>query len=226
MRLTRLLVVVLLVASVAGPAAAEDGRIHPNLRTERVWFHCADAVKVQNAAYAQKKVPTWDASAPTQSVQQGAGCGYFENAAGGWLGPNETTLDSVWEGSFTGNVDSLTVELHSIHASAARATGPYVFRANLVIDGVEYLDQDGPQFEVKPVPSSTRLSEMMSFTVTGLGLDSEDGDGQKVRRFRLVIRSVNEEQSAWVWDTTEVPSGLTFNPATPAAVTRTARPPK
>ena len=222
----RVLAVIALVLAIAAPAAAEHGDIHPTLRTERVFFHCAGPVKAQNATYALGTAPTWDATAPTQSVQQGAGCGYFENAVGGYLGSNETTLDSIFEGSFTGNVDSVTVELHAIHASTSRATGPYILRANLFVDGVDVVDQDAPQIEVTPIPSSTRLSEMLRFTVTGIGLKTEDGDGSQSRRFRLVVRSVMEEQSAWVWDTTEVPSGLTFNPATPEPAKAVGRPPK
>jgi hypothetical protein len=216
----RLLLALVLAVALAAPVAAE---MAPTLRTERTWFHCAGAAKVQNAEYAQRNVPTWNTIAPAQSVQQGAGCGYFENAGGGYLGPNETTLDSIWEGSFAGNLDSLTIELHNIHASAARASGPFLLRANLLIDGVDVINPDAPQIEVTPVPSSSRLSEMLRFTVTGIGLRSEEGDGQQVRRVRLIIRSLSEEQSAWVWDTTEVPAGLTFNPAAPEAVTLTAR---
>ena len=217
----RLLLVLALVLAVAAPAVAVT---EPTLRTERTWFHCAGTAKVQNAEYAQRNVPSWTTTAPAQSVQQGAGCGYYENAGGGYLGSNETTLDSIWEGSFTGNLDSITMELHNIHASAARATGPFKLRANLLVDGVDVLDPDAPQIEVAPVPSSTKLSEMLRFTVTGIGLRTEEGDGQQVRRIRLIIRSLSEEQSAWVWDTTEVPAGLTFNPAAPEAVKVPARP--
>ena len=220
----RLLLVLALVLAVAAPAVADTAETPPTLRTERTWFHCAGTAKVQNAEYAQRNVPSWTTAAPTQSVQQGAGCGYYENAGGGYLGPNETTLDSIWEGNFTGNLDSITVELHNIHASAARTGGTFKLRANLLVDGVDVLDPDAPQIEVVPVPSSTKLSEMLRFTVTGIGMRTEEGDGQRVRRIRLIVRSLSEEQSAWVWDTTEVPAGLTFNPAAPEAVKVPARP--
>lgn len=216
---TRLLVAVLMLLAVAMPASADHIGIHPTVRNERVFFHCADAVKLQNAAFAQGNVPGWNRTAPTQSVQAGAGCGYYENAGGAYLGPNRTTLDSEWEGTFTGNVDSITVELHNIHVSAARAGGPFLARVTLLIDGKEVFN--GPEtgdLRITPVPSATRLSEKMTFTLTKIGLLTEDGDGEQVRRFRLVMRSLSEEQSAWVWDTTEVPAGLTFNPAAPEAL--------
>jgi hypothetical protein len=213
----------LALVSLAPPVMAEDGganaEIHPTVRTERTYFHCVGPAKVQNVAFAQGSVPGWNTTAPTQSVQAGAGCGYYENAGGAWLGPNRTTLDSEWEGTFTGNVDSITVELHNIHVSAARATGPFLARLNLLIDGVEVFN--GPatgDLRMTPVPSATKLSEKMTFTLTRVGLLTEDGDGTRVRTFRLVMRSLSEEQSAWVWDTTEVPAGLTFNPIVPEAV--------
>lgn len=214
-----------LVASLLAvvPAAAEHGDVHPTARNERAYFHCAGAVKVQNVALAQGTIPTWSTQAPSQSVQQGAGCGYYENAAGGYLGGSRSTLDAVWSGTFSGNVDSITVELHTIDVAASRVAGPYLLRANLFVDGVDVLDPDAPQIEVTPVPSETRLSERLSFTVTGIGLLTEDGDGTQERRYELVIRSLMEEQSAWVWDTTEVPAGVTFNPVGPEPVVVPAR---
>lgn len=207
----------LLVLLLGAVPAAGEVQIDPTLRTERVYFHCVGPVKAQNVALGQGTIPSWSVEAPTQSVQQGAGCGYYENAVGGYAGANRTTLDAVWAGTFDGNVDSVTVELHNIAVAASRATGPFKLRANLFIDGVDVIDPDAPQIEIAPVPSDTHVSEELSFTVTGLGLLDEDGDGSQTRQFELVIRSLSEEQSAWVWDTTEVPAGLTFNPAEPAA---------
>ena len=212
------MVPVVVLLTLSAPAAAEHGDIHPTTRSQRTYFNCAGPVKAQNVAYAQGTVPGWDTTAPTTSVTAGGGCGYFENAVGGWLGNTETTLDSIWEGTFTGNVDSITVELHSIYAAAARVSGPYILRASLFIDGVDVINPDNPQISVAPVPSSTRLSEKLSFTLSGIDLLTEDGDGTTQRTFRLIIRSVGEEQSAWVWDTTEVPAGLTFNPDTPESL--------
>lgn len=217
MRLFRLCTAVAVLLALAVPASADHGEVHPTFRGERVYFHCADQVKVQNAAYAQKKVPSWNTTAPAQSFTAGAGCGYYENAVGGWLGANETTLDSAWEGTFSGNVDSITVELHNLGVTASRATRSHEMRFSLFIDGKQVnTDRDG--VTVTPVTSSTRASERVSFTIAGIGLNAEGGDGTLSRRFRLVARSLSEQQSAWVWDATEVPAGLTFNPATPEPV--------
>jgi hypothetical protein len=212
--------VLLALLVAAPPALATSPTEPPALRTERVWFHCAGQVPVQNVPFATGQVPGWDTTAPTRSVQSGAGCGWYENAGGAWLGPNRTTLDAEWEGTFRGNVDSLTVELHDVHVSAARATGVFLARATLLVDGKEHLNTgEGGDLRLTPVPSQTRLSERMTFTLAGLDLDDEPGTGSTVRRYRLVLRSLMEEQSAWVWDATEVPSGITFNPAAPEAVT-------
>ena len=218
MRLSRILTVVGLVIAAALPATATEQPVAATLRAEREFFTCAEAAKVQNVAMAEGRLPTWSSTPPAQSVTAGGGCGYFENAAGAYAGPNRTTLDSEWQGTFAGNVDSLTVELHNIYAGAARATGPFIVRANLFVDGVEVFGADAADIRMTPVPSATRASEKMSFTFTGLQLLTEEGDGSQVRTYKLIIRSVNEEQSGWVWGATEVPAGVTFNPAAPEAV--------
>jgi hypothetical protein len=218
----RLLAAVTAVLAVAAPASATHGGIHPTLRTERAFFACAGDVKVQNAVLALGTIPTWDLTPPTASVTQGAGCGYYENAVGPYLGANRTTLDAEWQGAFRGNIDSLTVDLHNIHVSTARATGVYPLRLSLFIDGRNVL-ADAPDLQISPVPTSSGAAVRMTFTVTGIGLKGEDGDGTQERTFRLVARSHGEQQSAWVWDTTEVPSGLTFNPGQPSGTVIAAR---
>lgn len=110
-------------------------------------------------------------------------------------------------------------------------------RVRLLIDGEELLTNAGRNAVVTPVLSSTGASEYLEFSITNLGfandvldangnvvdvntggLAKEDGDGTAERSVMLVLDSaVAEQASGWVWDTTEVPSGITFNPPTLAA---------
>jgi hypothetical protein len=47
------------------------------------------------------------------------------------------------------------------------------------------------------------------------GFASEDGDGTTEHSIVVSIDSATATQNAfWAWDTTEVPSGISFNPAT------------
>jgi hypothetical protein len=75
-----------------------------------------------------------------------------------------------------------------------------------------------------PVVSSTQASSLYEFTITGLPYVTEEGDGVKKRTIVLNVAAASEPLMAWVFDTTEVPSGLTFNPAAPAAVAVAAAP--
>ncbi len=43
---------------------------------------------------------------------------------------------------------------------------------------------------------------------------TEDGDGTQQRKITLVLGSFTEIQGLWVWDSTDAPSGITFNPET------------
>ena len=179
---------VVLVLALAGPAAADHGDIHPVLRNERTWFRCTGATKLQNASVAQGQIPSRTTTAPAQSVQQGAGCGFYDNILA-VTNATGTVTGAVWEGTFTGNLDALTV------------------------DGVErYAGDVAAAF----TDSSTRASESTTFTFQRLRYLTEDGAGEVERTVRMQVESYNETQSAWVFDTTEVPAGIEFNPAKPS----------
>jgi hypothetical protein len=209
--LLRAAVLAVLAVSLAIPAQADHGGIHPTLRTEKTYFHCAGPVKVQNVYVAQGTIPSWNATAPTQSVQQGAGCGYYENLAAGGTG----AFTAVWEGTFTGNLDTLTVELHRLGTTHG-ATLPNRLATVVTIDGVSVFTGDA---NITPTESASGASSMAKFSLRRLNLKTEDGDGTQERTIRVSLDSYNETQSAWVWDTTDVPAGITFNPASLAGST-------
>ena len=205
-----LMVAFLLVGSAAG---AEP--IPPSFRSERVYFHCS-GTKAANADQLQGTAPSWNTTAPTQSVQSGAGCGAAD--ATGLAGTTPVNpYDGAWQGTFTGNVKSLTVEAHMIYVGAARAAGVVGAQVRLAIDGTEVIPAANRLVRVTPVKSSSGASEMIRFTITGLEqfTEPEEGDGATERTFNLTLHSQYVDQNplvAWVFDTTEVPSGITFNP--------------
>lgn len=192
-----------LVVALAVPATADHGDIHPTARLEQTYFHCAGDVKVQNVSAAQGTLPSWDTNAPTQSVQDGAGCGYYENIFSGGTG----VFTSVWEGTFTGNLNAMTVELHRLLPMSGVSTTLVI--GIVEIDGVEVFNGD---IRLQPVESASGASNVSKFSLRNLKFMTEDGEGTTERSVRISIDSYNEQQSAWVWDTREVPSGITFNP--------------
>ena len=226
---------------LAVPAGAEE-IIVPELATLPTYFHCTGDSKVLNALLVQD-VPSWDATAPSASVQSGAGCGFAD--PGSRTGTNqENVYDAVFKGFYAGNLDSLTVRMYDMGAGAARTGAAQTLDVRLSVDGVSMFGTHVPapspldavlgapvpvpsstQVTVKPVASSTGASNLVEFTITGLDFLDEDGTGILEREVLLTVNSRSEHASAWVMDTTEVPSGITFNPATPAAASVAATTP-
>ncbi|HEV3473756.1 MAG TPA: hypothetical protein VG602_00060 [Actinomycetota bacterium] len=246
MRTRLALVSVGLVLTLASSASATHGGIHPTFRSETVYFHCTGPTKVSNlnninAQGVGMDTPTgWDTNAPTQSVQQGAGCGAIDLGAV----RNAGLVDGYFKGKFTGNLRDLTLRVHNLLLSRARNTPTLGVKISaLEIDGNLVVDNQAVQ--VTPVLSSTGASELVELSVTGLGsateikdangnvidvqttgLATEDGDGTTPHEITIYLDTdPNQQQSAWVWDTTEVPSGIVFNPPTLAAAQIAATPP-
>jgi hypothetical protein len=222
MRTRLALVTAGLVLALAGPASAA-----PTFRTETVYFHCTGPTKVSNlnninAQGVGMDTPTaWDTNAPTQSVQQGAGCGAIDVGAV----RNAGLVDGYFKGKFTGNLRDLTLRVHNLLLSRARNTPTLGVKISaLEIDG--NLVVDNQAVNVTPVVSSTGASEYVELSVTGIGLAPEDGDGTTAHEITIYLDTdPNQQQGAWVWDTTEVPSGIVFNPPTLAAAQIAATPP-
>ena len=223
----------MLTVAVSGPASATHGGIHPSFRSERVYFHCAGPIKVQNVALITDGTPSWNTTEPDQSVQEGAGCGAVDPGAARGSG-QETIYDAPFSGTFTGNLRDFTVELHNLALSRVRPGELFTVRVRLSIDGTPVFAETAGQFvNVTPVASSTGASEKFLFSITELGCTrdivdangnvvgvktggfaTENGDGTTEHEILLTIDSFAVNQaSAWVWDTTEVPSGITFNPS-------------
>jgi hypothetical protein len=204
-----LLVVAAMALAVSGAAAAEStaAPVAPTKRTERVYFHCVGTGKVQNN---ESGVPSWNTTAPAQSLQSGAGCGHYSNL----LTVGGTAMrDATWAGTFTGNLDTMTVELHNVHVSSNRALATMPLSVLLTIDGhTSFTHPAGTPQSAPRIASSTGASDKVLLSFKGLGVMLEEGDGTQVHEISLTIGEYNEQQSAWVWDTTEVPAGITFNP--------------
>lgn len=214
------------------PAGAEE--IAPQAVPLETFFHCTGDSKVLNVLTVQDP-PSWDTNSPTASVTEGAGCGYAD--PGSRTGTNqENVYDAVFKGFHAGNLDSLTVRLHDMGVGPARTGAEQTLGVRISVDGVSMFDTitpaEGPtdlvfgppvpvpattQVKVKPVRSETGATQLVEFTVTGLGFMEQAGPGTLEREVLVTVNSLSETNSAWVMDTTEVPSGITFNPETPAA---------
>lgn len=210
----------------AGGALADPTA--PTFAEQKNFFHCA-ATKAGNVGAVSGGLPGWDTKAPTASVQSGAGCGSTNTP--GVQGTNHGGLyDTVFAGTYTGNIKDITLELHSIYAGAARAQGVFGVGVEVGVDGRIFTVQATPAVvRATPTPSATRASEKVVFTLTGFDvvddLDEDGapdaGPGATEHQVTIKVRNGFIDQNpvgAFVYDTTEVPSGVTFNPATREAV--------
>ncbi|MGH2691351.1 MAG: hypothetical protein ACRDHM_02500 [Actinomycetota bacterium] len=237
------------LATLATPALAAHGGIHPTFRSENVFFHCTGPTKVQNVNYQLAGgSPSWNTSEPTQSYTQGGGCGTLDTFL--YVADPESVYDAAFKGTFTGNLRNMTVRLHNLLLGRIRTTENTQLAIRLLIDGEQYIPSVasqpyGSQVDVAPVLSSTGLSELLEFSITGLGsatevtdsqgnvidiettgLATEDGDGTAEHEVVLTVTPFFTPYSnAFVWDATEIASGISFNPPTLAAARLAATPP-
>jgi hypothetical protein len=211
MRASAAFLLILVLALASAPVTAEVEEIVPTFRTERTYFHCETSpeVKLRNVTSAQGVVDPFDTTPPSASVTDGAGCGQVEYGIGG------NQFDMQFEGTFTGNLRTLTVELHEM-AQAQLQPFPTEVLVTLEIDGAARLEQTSA-VSLPVEPQNSGVTNRATFSVTNLGYASEDGDGTIERHVKLTISSPIRGAAFWVWDTTEVPAGITFNPATEAA---------
>jgi hypothetical protein len=211
--------VIALAVAVLPAAAEEEDEWELELRTEDVWFLCGEH-KVQNVDDLEQRYATWDTTPPDESVADGAGCGSVDSVFTNTQQHNP--YDSTWVGDFDGNLDTLTVEVHNIYLGPARVTEEFEVAVRLYVDGLNLFGELGDQLVVPAVRSSTGLSEMIRFTITDIGLVEERDD--RLHHIALVLHggtphhrepTITDTLSGWVWGTTEVPSGITFNPEEP-----------
>lgn len=172
------------------------------------YAHCGTAAK---AVATGVTTYVMDVTKPATSFTANGGCG---------------TLDSdkrdddgiVLTGSYTGNLDRLTVDAHVIDAGPVRAGAFEEIYVDAVVS-VDGLDVAAGEVHLVPIPSSTGLSRLLQFSVRGIGLTGEDQAGKHDVKVTLNASSyLDGDQLAWVVDATEVPTGVTYSPAALADV--------
>jgi hypothetical protein len=191
--------------------------------------------------------PTWDTTEPQQSVQQGAGCGAVD-WGGTTNALYSAVFKGTFTGNledFTVRVHQLL--LGNARAARTETLRLYAEIDGVPIFPPGTQPAHGRTVTVTPVKSSTGASELFEFSVTNVGFARdvvddqgrvvdvetggvalEDGDGELEHELLLFLgvhgtalgqNPAGHKVGTWVWDTTEVPSGITFNPPSLAAAT-------
>jgi hypothetical protein len=217
--------------SAIGPASAfEDGcramrpgeDDSPIVCREKDWFHAADIPAGNVGALKADATPSWSTTPPGGSQLDGEGGAaiaetYFVSCFDG----DRCLNDIAFEGTFTGNIDSIAISLHSEEPLWARCVvldnceDRDEFRTVLTVD--EHVLYDSGTFSDSVQIDSTTTSQRRDFALVGLydaiaahGLAGSD----VTHSLRLRIMPHNSHPSVvYLYDSTDYPSGLVFNPS-------------
>lgn len=216
-----------LTVLAAGPASA--GPLDAQFRRERVFFHCSEPTRVGNANLVAGAIPSWDTTAPS-SVQGGEGCTTADvNGVVLVVDPQENPTDGVWTGTFTGNLDKLTIHAHCmLCVGTARADGAATIGIRLTIDGEPITGDGATSHDVAAVEDNSGVTQLYELTVTNIGIKEPNTDtngdgvgdnpfGTEEHEITLTLDGYGVDTNTfgqWVYDTSEVDSGITFNPPT------------
>lgn len=219
----RVVAVLTALMTVAAPAAADHTPAGepfvPEYVETPVYLHCNGAVKANNVhTVAENKFVSWDENQPTASFTTGAGCGYAETFFSGTSDHNPV-YDFPIQGTFKGNIDNLTIRFWAIDVSGSRAFEEFTVDLHVQIDGRDIIAR-GTDAHAPVIDSSTGISRLYEVTVTDVGLSSLQAH-EAVHDIRVTAYTKYVDGSgvlAWVYDASEVDSGLVFNDTTPAAV--------
>lgn len=207
---------------VTAPAVAENTTSDseqpaPELRKERVYFHCADdTMQYQNVAKRRGNMPSWDTAPPVGTTEEGAGCRYLE--------VNSATREAEWTGTFTGNLRHMTIITHRIPGAFeqfymnGRPNGTWY---EVTVDG--YTCSFGvPRFDQELEDPEMDRIELTLAGFPYVKYQSEPGEGETVRNIR--VRMFNYPHpligvgSEWLFDAADVDSGILFNTDDDAAI--------
>lgn len=167
--------------------------------------------------------PTWSGEAPTESVEDGAGGASIQQRAGNPLG-NEFNREAAghFEGAFEGCIDAIAWDQYLL-SPVPPAGGGVTTIIRLVIDGqTVYVPATNMAPDINAPPEGdTGLLYRMQFVFTGLyqlmkssPADFQPLEGEHTIEATMFSQFVNDAQGMYVYDTTEVPSRLTFNKST------------
>ena len=221
------LIPVALVAMLAGPVGAEEpaGCVDPLtnelvLTERKTYIHRAETKIGNLGGFGATSLPSWDTNAPTTSVQGGAGGGYLGNSAS-YLDPTLAEQTGLTlEGAFSGCLDTMLLDLYAAMPTNKTGTSgsleesALTLMVTMAVDGENVVN--ALEIETKTVPNPGGnatyharfgISDIDSALVS-YGLDPA---ADHTIRITAAPRYINTDNSIFVYDTTEVPAGITFN---------------
>lgn len=215
----------------SGETVGEDPRESVDICTTHTYLVCPDELPQQKTQFNTVDGPVeLTEDPPAASVQAGAGCGTTaEPFSSDW--PTDENL--VITGAYTGNLDRIEVELHILGPGTGHLGEDLAIPTVLTISDEDTETVRETVHTVSPEVSDTQLSAQLIFSFEDLGFLDEPGAGAITRTVTLEVGypsvpdACQDDPSgsvggcliggaySYVWDTTEVPSGLIFNDTRP-----------
>lgn len=233
--------------TVGATTALAEGEFVPALTAGQVYLQCSEPSKeyvVGTFVNDDAGVPTWSEPAPA-SVTTGAGCGKLDEPL--FSGTSqETPYTFAFKGKVKGNIDEITITLHTADLGAGRvpgATETLAVRASVggkslfgtteltSVAGDVVFSPKERLVEVTPVATgSTGQVRALTFTITNIDFLAE-ADLARASGHEIIIdvrdgtpngvRGTSNAH-AWLWGAAEAPSGVVFTPETPSTSLMTA----
>lgn len=196
----RLLAVVaaaaLTIVPATGPAVANTAD-HAGLRTQQVWFTCPGETGISQLDGAS----TWSAETPPE----GEACTSVDTAHHA-SSAEDTGADTVFHGSFTGKLDSLTVQLHLERLVDSDTVDLAV---GLTVDDAKRVTWPT---NVTAIPAEGSPHGVVEFSIHRLGLLDSADDVRHELTLTVSLRT-GLSTGAWRWGSADMPSGITFHPS-------------
>ncbi len=188
---------------------------------EDVWFHQAETKAGNLAGTEHGSLPTFDTNAPESSVAMGAGGGYVGTSAhqGSVAGAWDPAYSPTFVGEYTGAIDTLLVDMYLFPPASMvdkmagdGSTAPWRVDMNLTVGGQTVLTLGDVAFELEDGGNAVQRARFAITNILNTFLDSGVSltDANDVK-LEIVGTGLATNGAIWVFDTTEVPSGMSFN---------------
>lgn len=204
---------------IRGAETTDDATDDVEACRQDVWFHAA-GLPADNLDNAQGTFAVWDTTPPAASATGGAGNGVLASSV---LHQQATAFDEresfVAAGSFDGAIEDLVVELYLFTPGTnvddpenPVVRGDYSVDAQLRIDGVAIQTLADHVVTLEPagdaVQRITFAFQHLSETIELIG----ELDATHDVEVRVHGTAIISDAAIMVYDTTEVPAGMVFNP--------------
>jgi hypothetical protein len=223
--LSRVIVAMGAIVALAVPAGAQEVFV-PNTPLTQTYLECGGTTPEYFVNYValDEETPTWSEIEPA-SVTTGAGCGMYDDSQFSGTVP-DTIYDLNFGGTYSGNLDTLTVNLHDMGVGPARTGEDITLEVRVTIDGMSLFGVEENEaidgtisaspakrtVTVTPAAAASGVLSQYSFSIKDIDLLLETDDKEHDVQFTVGSYWENANTHEWVWGNSEAPTGVTFTP--------------